>query len=494
MLENRKNKRIDYSKYIVDFLYFGGLLVSLVFTIIMYVAIGSNTLEKSVYFVFAVVTDLGKGEAGSRAMSILTNYHLWNFKSKKYILSLFLIFIFTTCLYFGLAYISLKASEGSQIMGVQKLRNENYENSESKKDKDALKETYDNAEKNLNRQIEDLNKNIENKTSTVNSANNNTSNNNKDINNRIEANQKIIENANKEREQALKNNPKLKDNGTLLSGISKKKSDAEAQINKDRALLNNSTTNIDTSKETEELRELNKKLDENNKKREELITGKVVLNNENDIKTAQDLQWSSKKEKENFYFFVAVMLEVEVVWAGMLRQNRRKKRDIEINGIDNSNDELEKNLDEVIKESWKEAKEKTKKDMNIKGDKKEMLGFLNKKKTPTQKKQIEVSSPEITLETVENVKKYEIPYKSIREDITKETKNEEAKSNILMSEIEKKAREMADIDGKLPSHKFLANALNCKETEIKKCYYMLEQLGKAEARKVGERNIGTWLI
>ena len=123
------------------------------------------------------------------------------------------------------------------------------------------------------------------------------------------------------------------------------------------------------------------------------------------------------------------MLEVEVVWAGMLRQNRRKKRDIEINGIDNSDDDSEKNLDQIIEESWEEAKEKTKKDI-IKGDKKEMLGFLNKKKTPTQKKQNEVILPETNLETIENVKEYKIPYKSIREDITKETK-EEARNNNL---------------------------------------------------------------
>jgi hypothetical protein len=472
--------------YILDFLFYGGMLVSMIFTILLFITIGSNAIEKAAWVLAAILMDLGKGESGSRGIAMLLDYNTWKTsRGKKYLLIILALFCFSTIVYFGLAYISLKASEGAQINGVQALQKKNYEKSTGKSTRDELIKECDDKDAIYQESLKTaqltLNKLIENNGI----ANNQNAGSDAEINKRIEDNNKIITDANNERKQALINNPKLKDEGTLLSGISKKIANANAQIKSDKELLGKGSAKLsDTTLAEKSVSDVKADIEKNDNYKKGLLDGTIQITTEgtkSDIKTAQEVQFKTEKERNNFYFFVALMLEVLVVWAGMSRRLRRNKRDKE--PIFNKINE-EKDNEKINK--FDQKKEVENKEMID-------LGKLFKKEA----KKVDVEEKKEI-----KPKEYKIPYSSLREETLspkleiKQEENKEEKQefkNNDLDELEKKAIEFSE-NGKLLSHVRLAEKLNISRTQVIKLYYKMEQTGKAETRFIGDKPIGTWLI
>jgi hypothetical protein len=401
------------------------------------------------------------------------------------LITTFTLFILTTLLYFGVAYISLKASEGAQINGVQSLQKNNYEKSSGKQTRDQLIAECNKKETEYLATLKTYQDTLNSLISSNNNANTKNSEGDEAINKRIEADKKIITDANNERTQALRDDPKLKDNGTKLSGIQKKIDDANKRIDKDKLLLGKGTAVLsDTGKTEEEIRKIREDITKNSNYKQDLLSGKIEITTEGtkaDIKTAQEVQFKTEDERKKFYFFLALMLECGMLWSGILRQLRKNKNN------------KEPIFNKINQE--KEIENKQNSNKEEKGEQKEMidLGKLFKK---------EAKKEEIITPVVEEKKNYQIPYSSLREEIInpkleiKQEENKEEKQefkNNDLDELEKKAIEFSE-NGKLLSHVRLAEKLNISRTQVIKLYYKMEQTGKAETRFIGDKPIGTWLI
>jgi hypothetical protein len=472
--------------YILDVLYFGFMLVSMSFTVMLFFTIGSNWIEKCAWIASAILIDMCKGESGSRGVAILLTPSSWQSnKGKRFIITIMGLFIFSTVVYFGLAYISLRATEGAQINGIQNLQKSNYEKSSGKTTRDELIKECDKKDIALQDDLKQARSTLDSLVEGNKASNNNNSDADKEINLRIESDKKLIESANSERKQALLNNPKLKDDGTMLSGIKKKIDDANKRIESDKKLLGKGNSTLaDTTIAEKAVEDIRLDIEKNSNYKKDLLSGVAEITTEGtktDVKAAQDIQFKTQKEKSDFYFFVALMLEIAVIYSGVLRQLRKNK--LEKEPIFNKLNEEKEN-------------EKTNKvDQKKETENKEMidLGKLFKKEA----KKVDIEDKKDTPQ-----KEYKIPYSSLREETLKpklEIKQDENKEekqefkNNDLDELERKAIEFSE-NGKLLSHVRLAEKLNISRTQVIKLYYKMEQTGKAETRFIGDKPIGTWLI